>query len=802
VERFSREILEYPQLKELVGRFVATALGRSRLEAVQPSANRLAIEYQLADMEEALRYTRQAQGAQAPQRGAASRLRFSGVPDVRDAAALLRIEGSVLDGEQLRDLLAFLDQAEEIRSLLWGVQESYPRLHGYARRMGSFEHLTREFSGKINPDGTLADHASVALQRLRRDMERQRGAIQSSLEKFLKTHERDGTLQEDFVTLRNDRFVVPIIAGQKGRVDGVVHSTSGTGRTLFLEPLETIGLNNELVRLRDEEMREVHRILRDITDRLRRQAKEIRDTIETYADLEFLFAKADFGAAFDCCIPSFSGDERELKLREARHPLLEDVLRKDRKRVVPFTLALDAVNRMLLISGPNTGGKTVTLKTAGLLALMAQSAMPVPAREAVLPVFDQVLADLGDNQSITESLSSFSAHMSRVKTVEESATHESLVILDELGRATDPEEGGALGVALLEQFQRIGSMTMVSTHLLPMKVFGANTDTVVNACMGFDDSTLQPTYELRLGVPGKSAAIDIASRLGVPPAIILRARQNLTTSERDIAAFLAELHQKLSEIGRQQRALDELRGAVERERGELEREMKRREERRLEQIERDAARLVAEFEKESRQTLEELAQLKESRKQAENAMRSVARLKREFQEQVTGIRQADPEAPPKPKVEEQPIEVGMRVRLRDVRDPARVRKVFEDGRIEVEAGFMRLQVSREDVREVLPAGETPKPKNVHVELGPKWNTTYREINLVGQRAEEAVDAADKFLDDASLAGVDRVRIVHGFGMGVLRKAISRMLERNPHVGQFYAAPPSEGGAGATIVELK
>src|SRR6202035_354290 len=317
------------------------------------------------------------------------------------------------------------------------------------------------------------------------------------------------------ITLRNDRFVVPVVAGQQRKVYGVIHGASGSGHTLFVEPLETIDLNNELVRLREEEQNEVLRILRELTELLRAHASEIQASVDAIGSLELLFAKAGFALDFGCIIPRFSPDtDRKLVLTEARHPLLEDVLRRQSKSVVPITLKLDEQQRTLLISGPNTGGKTVSMKTVGMLALMAQAGLPVPAAAAEFPLFDQVLADIGDQQSIEQSLSSFSAHIAHVREMLEAVTPQSLVLLDELGRATDPEEGGALGVSILETFRSNGAFPLASTHLVALKIYGSTIAGVLNASMGFDEETLQPTYVLRLGAAGKSAGVGIARRLG------------------------------------------------------------------------------------------------------------------------------------------------------------------------------------------------------------------------------------------------------------------------------------------------
>lgn len=687
--------------------------------------------------------------------------------------------------------------------MLTSAEGSFPRLAAKASGIGRFRELLRELEGKLLPDGSVADTASVALGRIRRDIEHQRKRIEASLDRFLRQHSDDDTLQEEYVTLRNDRFVVPVVASFKGKVPGVVHGSSSTGRTLFIEPMETIELNNELVKLRDDEVREVHRILAELTGKLRLQAHEIHSTMTAMGELEFVFAKADFAMAFHGTVPEFCApDERQLTLRNARHPLLIDILRRHGREVVPVSLELDETTNVLLISGPNTGGKTVTMKTVGLLALMAHAGLPVPAEAATFPLFDQVLADIGDHQSLSESLSSFSAHMARVQEIEAAATFESLVLLDELGRATDPEEGGALGVALLDQFRMIGAMTVASTHLLAMKVFGANTQGVLNGSMGFDDATLEPTYVLRLGAPGKSAALDIAARLGLPERILERARGNLTTNERDIARFLAELHAKLETNEQLERDLRIRQRELEVRQAQLDREFQKRDAARVREMEKQAEVRLARFETEARKTIQKIMEAADARKFTDRASAEVARVKREFRDETTRELKPTTAAATTTRLE---LAENMRVRLKGVREVARVRKLIGLDRLEVEAGLLRMQVDRDDVTEILPPAETPSklPKNVSVQTaGPKWDISYRELNLLGRRAEEAVDELDKFLDNASLASVDRVRVVHGFGMGVLRRAVAEHLARHVHVERYYPAPANEGGAGATIVELK
>src|SRR5580704_8879843 len=444
-------VLEFEALRAVLARYLRSPLGRAELAAIAPVSDRTAIETALADVAEAIDYLRVASQPQPASRGAAIRVRFDLSADPAPAVARLRIEGATLEASELLELAKLLDLASETRSLLLSAREKFPRLAAHASVIADLRDLAAQLRGKFLPDGSLADDASVMLGRLRRDAEKQRRLIEESLARFLRVHHEDGTLQEDFVTIRNDRFVVPIVTGRERGVDGVIHGSSGSGRTMFVEPLETIQLNNELVRIHEEELREIHRLLREFTARLREHAREIETMAAALGRLELIFAKAEFAVEFRCTVPRLSPpSSRRLALRDARHPLLEDILKPQRKQVVPVSLSLEGEQRTLLISGPNTGGKTVALKTVGLLALMAHAGLPVPAAEAEFPLFDQVLADIGDHQSLQESLSSFSAHIGTVRRMLERATADSLVLLDELGRATDPEEGGALGVAVLE----------------------------------------------------------------------------------------------------------------------------------------------------------------------------------------------------------------------------------------------------------------------------------------------------------------------------------------------------------------
>ena len=797
----SANVLEYEALRQVVGRYLHSPMGRRELEKVTPHCDRARLDEDLAETGEAMEYLRAAGRPQTAGRGAAIRVDFSGLPDVEIPVQKLHIEGASLEPKEIFDVFSLLDRAADAKSLLAAAAERFPRLAGRARNIGDFRGLLRDLAGKILPDGSVADNASVALARLRRDIERQKKSIQDSLERFLRAHREEGVLQEEFVTIRNERFVVPVIAGQRRKLDGVIHGASSSGHTLFVEPLETIDLNNELAQLNDEEAREVHRILLEMTDRMRAYGDSIRSTLAAMAELELIFAKARFGAEFNCAIPRF-GDK--LLLKDARHPLLEDVLRRRRKSTVPVSLELTRERRTLLISGPNTGGKTVTLKTVGLLSLMAQSGLPVPAAEAEFPIFDQTLADIGDYQSIQENLSTFSAHVSNIREMALDVTPNSLVLLDELGAATDPEEGGALGVAIVEHFRAAGAFTLVSTHLMALKIYGASTDGVVNGSVGFDEETLEPTFELRLGLPGKSAGLEIATRLGMPEDIMRRARHAMSDRERDVTRFLGELHRRIEETQALEASLREQVEKLARREKELAAEWRTREEAKLKELERRTEAALARFEEQAQETIGKIVQGGDRRKAEQEAQRKVSKVKREMREDFRTTTLATEDDSRNDRIQPLRIEEGVRVRLKDIRDPARVRRMLGNGRIEVDAGFMKMQVSVDDVIEVLPEGQGggALPKNVSYKPAPELAPVHQEINVIGQRAEEARDAVDQFLDRAVMATASRVRIVHGHGMGVLKKTIAELLSHHPHVARFYPAPQQEGGAGATIVELR
>jgi DNA mismatch repair protein MutS2 len=501
-----------------------------------------------------------------------------------------------------------------------------------------------------------------------------------------------------------------------------------------------------------------------------------------------------------------------LILRDARHPLLERNLKSKGASVVPVSIELEDNQRELIITGPNTGGKTVALKTLGLLALMAQAGIPVPAGRMAMPIFDAVLADIGDYQSIEQNLSTFSAHVTNIDFISRTATANSLVLLDELGSATDPEEGAALAVAIAEHFLRTGCFTIISTHHTSLKVFGANSPGVVNASVGFDESTLRPTYELKLGVPGASAGINIAQRLGLNSEIIQSARSRLGTQARDVGQFLARLHAHLREAEAERLRLRAKEEELTRERARLATEGKREQQEKVRELEKKLEALLRDFEYHTREAVNAVQDRAAAQKVSKDAERRLAKLRRDFREQfdstvvahVSGADREDPNAQPQLVKH---VSEGDFVKLKSVGRNARVVRRLDENHFEAEVGAMKMRIAREDIAEVVSrAAETPvsaaRAKGVSVVLEREAENVPSEINVIGQTVDDATREVEKFVDRAFLAGLPRVRIVHGSGMGILRKALRQFLQKHPHVESVAEPPQQEGGGGATVAELK
>jgi DNA mismatch repair protein MutS2 len=812
VEHADYTALEWEPLLALVAGFAASPVGRNAILDLKPSTDEtwIALQHQLTGE---LRLILEEQIS----------IPVGGLIDPTQLAAKAQIPGAALEAAEFQSIARLANDVASWQSLL---REPPARIAGRLPGLSSLSSalttslrpLAESIERTIQPDGSLADDASPELRRIRREQERQQRVIEESLRAALRKLSSDGATQEDLITIRGDRFVIPVRAELKRRISGVVHGASSSGQTVYVEPLETIEQNNELVRLIEEEQAEIHRIFVALTRQVGGYALGLVEGARVLALVDSLQARARFARDYDCIAPSIAPDL--LHLESARHPLLEKRLRATAGRIVPLTIELTAKERQLIISGPNTGGKTVTLKTTALLAMMAQAGLPIPATAASFPVFTAFLADIGDAQSIEAALSTFSAHITNLDRLAHLAGDRSLVLLDELGSSTDPEEGSALAVAIASHFLTVGAWSLISTHHTSLKVYAANTDGVLNAAAGVDEVTLAPNYQLRLGVPGASAGIQTAERLGLNAGIIAAARQRLGSQQVDISRFLDKLHSEVTQLEAERKAAREQQYALNQERAKLAREGDVELRNRTRDLETKLASLLKDFEFQMRETVRAIEDRAAQQKLSKEAERRILRLRREFQESFnqtvvahrTGADQGDVNAQPHVL---RHIAAGDQVRIKSMNKIATVVREVEKDLFEVALGTLKMRVKRDECSAPSPLGEEPgkerhdplaaarKQKNVHVTVTSANTDEMRmEINLIGRTVDEATEELEKYLDRAFLAGLPRVRIIHGHGAGILRRGVREFLKGHPHVATLAEAPQNEGGQGATLVELR
>ncbi len=823
MSRTAEDILEFDRLRDLLRRQTTCAPGRRAVDALSFSQDRSALDAVFALIAEAVAYL-----------GDGSEMGFGLLADPARWLAELEAPVAVLTPPMLLDAASLADTAAILRdsfrdSARGGsgpAARQFPLLSARAGSVADLRPLAVAIRRAVLPNGEISDDASPELKRIRVSMGRTRETIQKTLERMLRA--RGGDAGEDYVTLRNDRFVIPVRAAERRQVQGVVHAASATGQTVFVEPFETIEHNNRLVQLAEDEAAEITRILVELTERLRANLGPLRFAVETIAELDSVFARARFAREFDCTLPRFtiensippsspdqdSLDRPSLELKDARHPVLADTLRAHGRSVVPMTLALGGTKTVLVISGPNTGGKTVALKTVGLAVLSAQSGIPVAAETARLPLVDRVLVDIGDEQSIAADLSTFSAHILNVRAMLEAATPRSLVLVDELGTGTAPEEGAALAVALLDEFRDRGCLTLATTHHDRLKTYASTTAGVLNAAVEFDEVNLRPTYRLMVGVPGGSSGIDIARRLGLPAQVIDRARAQLSPEAHEAAALIAYLHRSRDELETLKREAARAAQEFAEEKKRLQTEWTDRQRIRLKELEQQFVQTIQKHEKEVARAIESIKE-RELRAQLEKQThRKLVKARGDAREEadaatvghladsqtdlgITAAQAAKPVAP-------SDLVPGTRVRVRGLPSPVTLRRRDETS-AEVEAGPLRMKVALADIT-ALVGEETSKkrvlPQGVTVRTQPATEPAGEEINLIGCTVEEATRRVDKFLDQAALAGSSQIRIIHGHGTGALRRGLAEFLKTHPLVEAIRAEAADRGGEAITLVELK
>jgi len=820
--------LEFDRIVSVVSGLAVTPTGRDRLAELTPAVDAARVIALQRATTEGTRFLSDHPGfpLRAP----------SELDAILDSLA---VEGRALEALRLLKLGDYLESIEQSRQAIRRVGSAFPILSQQVDAVASFSSEIADVRRKIEPSGDVAENASPALAQIRDRLRRQKQRLRSTLDSFLRGRETAKYLQEQVVTDRNGRHVLMVRAEHRSAIPGIVHGGSTSGASLFVEPLETVEINNEIVALEEQELEEVRRILLALTGAFRARPDELERTIEVATALDVIQARARFSVMTGSVEPIVAADGT-FELRAARHPLLmrsvaqrleeyEDANPEPRipdpeSRIpdpVPVDILLTPPTRVLLITGPNTGGKTVALKTAGLLAAMAQSGLHVPVDTGSrIPVFKSLFADIGDEQSISASLSTFSAHITNIVSMDRSLALPALVLVDEIGAGTDPIEGGALGIAVIDHFRKRGAHLIATTHYDSLKSYASTTEGVESAAFGFKPETFAPTYRLMYGSPGRSLAIEIAARLGLPPNVIAAARENLSDREKQLAEHLARVDQDLGRLEAERRTLAKDRAAL----ADTERALRSREESVREREDTYRRRLNAKLDDQLRESRREIDTIIEGLKAKTNELsdqaarraavsistgeagsvradaraaleRVVGRLKTGTEPGRSGAQSAsEPQGP---------IEPGARVAVGGLGLEGVVIEIHGK-QAEIDVRGKRLRAPLRDLRAMRSASQaesTPDRVKVNVDLQPREGLL-SEVNVIGCTVDEAISRVEKFLDESTVTDQNVIRIIHGHGTGQLRRGLAAFLKEHPLVAKFDSAPNNQGGGGVTVVELK
>ena len=778
-------VLEFSAIRRLLGRCMNSELGRSLLPTVIPLAALPLIRLKQRQTSEAKMLLTSDTPPSLQQ-----------LVDPRPLLDQVAQQGKILEPQELLDLQFLLATARQAKRFFGRVEEQYPLLAALTEPLFFPEAIERRIGQVVDPRGDIKDSASPRLQEIRSELRQTRERARRRLDGHLTQHKE--VVQEPLITLRNHRYVIPLRPDYQRLLRGVVHDHSSSGATVFVEPLDILDLNNRVVELATSEDGEVHRILRQITTEIWEAQAPIRLIAEVLGEVDYILARARLSQMLDCHEPEFSEDGR-IVLLQARHPLLVEAAQDSGGVIVPATLTVDPEIRTLVITGPNTGGKTVLLKTIGLLTLMAQAGLHIPAAEgSTLALSQQVLVDIGDEQSIAQNLSTFSGHLQHIVSFLHDADAHSLVLLDELGAGTDPAEGAALGIAILEHLRSQGAQTFVTTHQQPIKLHAHAHPAMDTAVMEFDAETLQPTFHVRIGHFGGSNAFAIGQRLGMPAEVLTTAQTHLDVDQHRLLEAADRLQGEL-------RALELLRREAEHDR-HLAAQARREYETRVAELDADRRLQLAQAANEASQWLAD------ARRRLDEAVHDVRRqgITPEVEPARMLVRQVAAEleqvtaqtAPPEPEM--RPIPVGEIVWLPKWRVRGVVLKWPEAGDlVEVQAGKMTLKVPASQI-EPLGDRESPPPAPLSPLPYVRRHSTQDispELNIIGWRVSDALPSLDKYLDEAVAAGLQRLRIIHGKGSGRLRAAVHELLTSHPQVKAFMPCTPQEGGWGATLVEM-
>lgn len=774
--------LEWDKIIERLGRHCVSQPGRELVSGLLPSADVDEVRRLQEETEEAARVLRLEPGAD-----------FSAWPDVRDSLQRAG-RGLVLESEAIYDVGRVLRAIRILRRFFADRRELYPRLAGRAGYMTPAAELEKRILAAVMPGGELADNASSRLGDLRRRLQRARQQVKESLDRLIRSPANQKYLQDPIVTIREGRYVVPVKIEYRNQLPGLVHDQSASGATLFVEPMTVVEKNNEIRRLEAAEKQEVYRILSDLSALIGAVSPETLNAVDILAYLDFSLAKGRFSLELRAVPPAVETGAF-LRFRHARHPLIR------REAVVPIDFRIGQDFDILILTGPNTGGKTVALKTMGLMVLMAQAGLQVPAEDCTVGLFGRLFADIGDEQSIEDSLSTFSSHMRNIVNIVREVTPDSLVLIDELGTGTDPTEGAALAQSILEEVLSRRAKAVATTHFSELKHFATANERVENASVEFDSVTLEPLYKLVIGRPGRSNAFEIASRLGLPEVIVQRARGYLTVDQRRAEELLRNLELTQQDAEREREEAHRLRRDAESLKQKYDAEWARLQEKK-QAIREKAAEQAQDQLRRIRQEGEEIIRnLREQIKQETNREREQAI--QDARERISGLSKLAPSRPApaagKGAVPRK-LEPGDTVFIPRFGQDGQVVSIPKPNEAVVQVGTIRVNLGFADLRRTTAASVQPR-ETTRLMAMEKTKEFKAELDMRGMRAEEALAQLDKYLDDALLSGVSRVYLIHGKGTGVLRAAVTEQLRGDRRVKSFRLGEAGEGGAGVTVVDF-
>lgn len=779
-------VLEFNKIKEKIKNYANTGAAKELIDRLEPYDNIFEVREHLEETKEAFMLL--------IKKGSPP---FEGIYDVREAISRVEKGSSLMPGQLLR-IAQMLRCARRFKDYVnrKEEEESFRVIEDICEGLIPLKKLEDDILNAIVSEDEISDKASTTLSNIRRSLKDKNASIKDKVNSLIRSNSK--YLQDNLYTIRGDRYVIPVKAEHKGSVPGLVHDQSSTGATLFIEPMSLVNLNNEIKELMLKEKAEVERILSELSSRVYDSIIAVKNNGNILWELDFIFSKAKYASEINAVCPHVNEDGI-IDILEGKHPLI------DPKVVVPSSIYLGREFTSLVITGPNTGGKTVTLKTVGLLHLMAMSGIMIPAREnSTVSLFNEVFADIGDEQSIEQSLSTFSSHMTNIVNIINEADNNSLVLFDELGAGTDPTEGAALAMSILENLRKRGTRIVATTHYSELKGYALRTTGVENASVEFDVETLRPTYRLLIGVPGKSNAFEISKRLGLADYIIDDARENISTDTLKFEELIQSLQEKSIKAENDARAVEILKLEAEKYKGKYEEKLYNLEKSRenaLINAQREAKRLIKDAKEEADTILKNMRELErlgyssEARQKLEEERK---RLKDRLDKAEDVISSEDlSQGEELKKVNE-----GDEVFLPSLNQKVIVlSKPDNKGEVQVQAGIMKISVKLKDLRASKVSNEEKK-KIRKRELKLRVASVASSVDLRGMDSEEAIYTVDKYLDDAYLAGLGEVTIVHGKGTGILRKTINDMLKRHPHVKNYRLGEYGEGGSGVTVVELK